>query len=82
VPYVPEPENTTLLTTALEIFRKFERYPQALRLALQLNDSKLIQEIFMDCKDPIMQKQLAFMLGRQQHFLPVRFQSFYLREIL
>ena len=71
VPYVPEPDNTTLLTTALEIFRKFDRYPQALRLALQLNDSKLILEIFQECKDPVMQKQLAFMLGRHQHFLAV-----------
>ena len=62
VPYVPDPENTTLLKTALEIFRKFDKYPQALRLALQLNDPKLILEIFQDCKEPIMQKQLAFML--------------------
>jgi len=38
VPYVPEPENTTLLKTALDIFRKFDKFPQALRLALQLND--------------------------------------------
>jgi hypothetical protein len=36
VPYVPEPENTTLLKTALNIFRKFEKFPQALRLALQV----------------------------------------------
>ena len=71
VPYVPDPENTTLLKTALEIFRKFDKYPQALRLALQLNDPKLILEIFQDCKEPIMQKQLAFMLGRHQHFLAV-----------
>jgi len=69
VPYVPDPENTNLLKCALQIFRKFEQYPQALRLALQLNEKALVREIFLDCKDPILQKQLAFMLGRQQHFL-------------
>ena len=28
VPYVPDPENTNLLHTALSIFRKFEQLPQ------------------------------------------------------
>merc|ERR1719195_293172 len=70
VAYVPDPENTNLLKTALSIFRKFEQSPHAIRLALQLNDHQLVKEIFMECKDAILQKQLAFMLGRQQHFLP------------
>lgn len=64
VPYVPDPENTNLLKAALRLFRKFEQYPQSLRLALHLNDPALIREIFLECKDPILQKQLAFMLGR------------------
>jgi len=70
VAYVPDPENTNLLKTALFIFRKFEQFPHGIRLALQLNDHQLVKEIFMECKDAILQKQLAFMLGRQQHFLP------------
>merc|ERR1711981_657166 len=70
IPYVPDPENTNLLKTALSIFRKFEQFPHAIRLALQLNDHQLVKEIFMECKDAILQKQLAYMLGRQQHFLP------------
>ena len=69
VPYVPEPENTNLLQTALKLFRKFNEYPQALRLALQINDPKLVMEIFVGCPDPVMQKQLAFMLGSHHHFL-------------
>ena len=64
VPYVPDPENTNLLKTALRIFRKFEQYPQALRLALQLSEPQLVREIFLECKDSTLQKQLAFMLGR------------------
>jgi len=69
VPYVPEPENTNLLNTALKLFRKFDQYPHAMRIALQMNDPAKVQEIFHSCQDPIMQKQLAFMLGRHQHYL-------------
>ncbi|XP_066158811.1 26S proteasome non-ATPase regulatory subunit 2 [Euwallacea fornicatus] len=71
VPYVADPENTTLLQTALLLFRKFNQYPQALRLALQLNDHALIEEIFLSCKDITVQKQLAFMLGRQQIYIEI-----------
>ena len=60
VPYVPEPENTNLLKTALRIFRKFDQFPLAMRLALQLNDKELVEEIFLSCKDLMIQKQLAF----------------------
>lgn len=51
VPYTAEPENTTLLQTAVQIFRKFDRLPEALRLAMQLNDVELIEDIFLSCKD-------------------------------
>ena len=34
VPYVPEPENTNLLKTALSIFRKFNQFPQVSRYRL------------------------------------------------
>ena len=42
-----------------------------MRLALQLNREELIKEIFLECKDENIQKQLAFMLGRQQYVLPL-----------
>ncbi|XP_028138839.1 26S proteasome non-ATPase regulatory subunit 2 [Diabrotica virgifera virgifera] len=71
VPYVADPENTTLLQTALLLFRKFDQYPQALRLAMQLNDFGLIEEIFVNCPDSDVQKQLAFMLGRQQIYVEI-----------
>jgi len=69
VPYVPEPENTTLLKTALSIYRKFNKYPEAMRCAIELNDMPLVQEIFTSCNDILQQKQLSFILGRQQIFL-------------
>ncbi|GIY46159.1 26S proteasome non-ATPase regulatory subunit 2 [Caerostris darwini] len=69
VPYVSEPENTNLLKCALQLFRKFNRYPEALRVAMQLNDIALIEEIFLSCPDSSVQKQMAFMLNRQQIYL-------------
>ncbi|KAH0624208.1 hypothetical protein JD844_007752 [Phrynosoma platyrhinos] len=69
VSYVPEPENSALLRCALSIFRKFNRYPEALRLALMLNDMELAENIFISCKDVVVQKQMAFMLGRHGVFL-------------
>ncbi|KAG5891554.1 hypothetical protein JTB14_028571 [Gonioctena quinquepunctata] len=71
VPYVADPENSTLLQTALLLFRKFKQYSQALRLAMQLNDHSLIEEIFTSCPDTAIQKQLAFMLGRQQIYIDI-----------
>lgn len=65
-PYVPEPDNTIILETALNLSRKFNQYTQAMRLAMMLNDMSIISEIFKEPKDPAVQKQLAFMLARQQ----------------
>ncbi|GAB6029032.1 26S proteasome non-ATPase regulatory subunit 2 [Chamberlinius hualienensis] len=71
VPYVPDPENTNLVKTALNIFRKYNKYPDALRLAMMLNDIRLIEEIFTSCTDSAIRKQMAFMLGRQQIYLEI-----------
>ncbi len=51
VPYVPEPEDSNLLKTALNLYRKFKQYPDAMQCAIQLNDMELVKEIFMSCKD-------------------------------
>ena len=50
VKYVPEPEDTILLTTSLKIYRKFDHYSKALQLALQLNDHDVIREVFLSAK--------------------------------
>ena len=47
--YVPEPEDTILLQTALQIYRQFRQYPHSLRLAMMLNSPPLIKEIFLEC---------------------------------
>ena len=40
-----------------------------MRLALQLNDRELVEEIFIGCEDSTVKRQLAFMLGRHQFYL-------------
>merc|ERR1712024_130477 len=40
-----------------------------MRLALQLNDRNLVEELFNSCTDPHTQKQISFMLGRHQFYL-------------
>lgn len=52
VPYVPDPENVNLLKCALNLSKKFNQHTQAMRLALMLNDIKVIEDIFLSCKDP------------------------------
>lgn len=51
VPYVADPENSTLLHAAAKLYRKFGQYPLAVRLAMQLNDLPLIEDIFTKCTD-------------------------------
>ncbi|RNA39420.1 26S proteasome non-ATPase regulatory subunit 2 [Brachionus plicatilis] len=66
VPYVAEPEDSILIRTALKIYQKFEQDVLALRCAIQLNDMDLMQSVFYSCADPLLTKQLAFVLARQQ----------------
>ena len=49
VNYVPEPEDAALLNSAIRVFLKFNRYPDAAMLAVRLNDMDKVKEIFMDC---------------------------------
>ena len=51
VPYVADPENHTLLQEASKLYKKFNQFPQAVRLAMQLNDLSLIEKLFQECKD-------------------------------
>jgi len=72
VPYMPE-GGDTLLQVATELYLKFGQYAQAMRLAMQTHIQKDNREqmktIVSACQNKAMEKQLAFMLGRQQIFL-------------
>lgn len=59
-------EYIQTLKTAYNISMQVKEYPYALRAALKLDNQELIDEAFNSCEDPIVQKQLAFALGRQR----------------
>ena len=51
VPYAPDPENTILMKTAMNIYRKFDKHCEAMVVALQLNDEQIIEDIFTKERD-------------------------------
>jgi len=73
VSYVPEPEDAALLNSAIRIFLKFNRYPDAVMLAVRLNDMEKVKKLFMSCsgseEKKLVQKQMAYILGRLKIFL-------------
>lgn len=67
--FVPEPEDKTIMTCALSIYKKYQQYVDAMMCALRMNERTLIEEVFNDCLDPLVKKQLAYLLGRQHIML-------------
>ncbi|OZJ06256.1 hypothetical protein BZG36_00827 [Bifiguratus adelaidae] len=65
------PDDMEFLQTAHIIYKQNDRLPEALILAIRLGDQKLIEEDFEDCKDPLLKKQLAFLLARNQIHIEV-----------
>jgi 26S proteasome regulatory subunit N1 len=59
-----EPDNIQIQKIVYNIYKRLEKYPEAIRMAIQLNDYDLIRESFYSCPDKLIQKQMAFMLGR------------------
>eukprot|EP00826_Nyctotherus_ovalis_P051988 TRINITY_DN6539_c0_g1_i2.p1 TRINITY_DN6539_c0_g1~~TRINITY_DN6539_c0_g1_i2.p1 ORF type:complete len:588 (-),score=191.36 TRINITY_DN6539_c0_g1_i2:207-1970(-) len=60
------------LSVCYKILRLRQAYPSALRIALKLNNHEYIGNIMKECKDPVVLKQMAFMLARQSVSYPVR----------
>ena len=60
------PEDQQFLKTAHDIYRKYNQLPQALNLAIRLNDIALVKEDFESTEDVAMKKQMAFLCARQQ----------------
>ena len=60
------PEDQQFLKTAHDIYKKHNQLPQALNLAIRLNDIALVREDFDSTKDAALKKQMAFLCARQQ----------------
>lgn len=63
--YVEEPESTLILQGVLNHYLRFNEYPRALLIAMQINDKKKCEEVFQACPDTLIRKQLCYMLARQ-----------------
>nr|BAN21267.1 26S proteasome regulatory subunit rpn1 [Riptortus pedestris] len=64
--YVEEPERGNIVNGVMKHYLRFKEYPRALCLAMQLNQHDLMVDIFNQCEDPLVRKQLAYMVARQQ----------------
>lgn len=60
------PDDREFLKCARSIYRKFEKYSQAIVCSLRLGDTELIKEDLASPKNSSMKRQLAFILARQQ----------------
>lgn len=70
VPYEADVDDRVALEVAHTIFKRVGDFPHALVVAMRLNSTELIQADFRDCTDPLVQKQLAYLLARQRISLP------------
>jgi len=66
--YAVESENLDILRVVLQIYQKLNRLPEALFVAMRIDDPTLVKEVFQSTEDPTMKNQLAFLLGRQRYF--------------
>eukprot|EP00697_Spironema_sp_BW2_P017140 gnl/Spiro4/8705_TR4554_c0_g1_i1.p1 gnl/Spiro4/8705_TR4554_c0_g1~~gnl/Spiro4/8705_TR4554_c0_g1_i1.p1 ORF type:complete len:891 (+),score=267.11 gnl/Spiro4/8705_TR4554_c0_g1_i1:27-2675(+) len=67
--YVSEGEDVEVFRISHQIYMQFRQFPDAMRVALKLNDLSIIRQTFRDCPDPTTKKQLAYQLARQRIFL-------------
>ncbi len=58
-------EYETGLTVCYKIFLVRQIYPAAMRVALKLNNPEFVDAIMRECKDPLVLKQMGFMIARQ-----------------
>lgn len=63
------PEDQQFLRTAHDIYMQYDKLPQAIVLAIRMNDLELIHQDFDSTKDVALKKQLALLVARQQIWL-------------
>ncbi|KAI4259197.1 MAG: hypothetical protein LQ352_000871 [Teloschistes flavicans] len=63
------PDDQQFLRTAHDIYMQYNKLPQAMVLAIRMNDTDLIRSKFSSTKDVALKKQLALLVARQQIWL-------------
>ncbi|KAF5481339.1 hypothetical protein F2P56_002000 [Juglans regia] len=62
--YLPGPDDMLVLDIAYLIYTKFEEYPNALQIALYLDNLQYVKQVFTTCDDLLLKKQFCYMLAR------------------
>ncbi|KAH9477972.1 26S proteasome regulatory subunit rpn-1 [Psilocybe cubensis] len=70
---LPPPDDNLFLRTAHAIYVKHHKFPEALSLSIRLGDPDLVREDFNAPANPVMKRQLAFIIARSQ--LPIEWLS-------
>ncbi|KAF8551426.1 26S proteasome regulatory complex, non-ATPase subcomplex, Rpn1 subunit [Imleria badia] len=66
VTLLPPPDDVAFLRAIHSIYLQFSKFPEALSVAVRLNDAELIRQDFNASGNPIMRRQLALLLSRAQ----------------
>lgn len=62
--YLPGPDDMLVLDIAYMIYLKFEEFPNALQIALFLDNMQYVKQIFTTCDDLLRKKQFCYILAR------------------
>lgn len=66
VPLLPPPEDVAFLKTAYSIYLSQNELTDAIALAVRLGEEDMIRSVFDATSDPVMHKQLAYILAAQK----------------
>ncbi|KAE9388117.1 26S proteasome regulatory complex, non-ATPase subcomplex, Rpn1 subunit [Gymnopus androsaceus JB14] len=66
VNFLPPPDDITFLQTVHKIYTQFHKFPEAIGLAIRLGDRDMVRDDFNAAGNPVMKRQLAFILARAQ----------------
>ncbi|XP_059449342.1 26S proteasome non-ATPase regulatory subunit 2 homolog A-like isoform X3 [Corylus avellana] len=62
--YLPGPDDMSVLHVAYMIYLKFEEFPNALQIALFMNNMKYVMRVFTSCDCLLRKKQFCYILAR------------------
>lgn len=71
VPLLAPPDDLAFLHTAYSIYLSNSQLTQALALAIRIDNEELIRQVFDATTDVLVQKQLGFILARQQYWFEI-----------
>ncbi|EPY22044.1 26S proteasome regulatory subunit N1 [Strigomonas culicis] len=67
--YLTRPEDTEVLNTVYNMYRKMNAYTEAVVIALQLYSRDKVESLFQECKEKSIRLQMALICARQKFFI-------------